>query len=79
MTNPFTEHPQAVGETYLGHLCAAAEFAAWMFAGAAVCITHALLPFLFTHSASHIIERLHERMVLHRGRMTRIAGSTAAR
>ncbi|MDY6945572.1 MAG: DUF6356 family protein [Pseudomonadota bacterium] len=60
--NPFTEHPTAVGETYLAHLRAAAGFGLQMVAAGLACLVHALLPFLFVRTGSDCIGRLHERM-----------------
>lgn len=60
--NPFTEHPTAVGETYLVHLRAAAGFGFQMVAAGLACLVHALLPFLFVHTGSDCVYRLHERM-----------------
>lgn len=60
--NPFTEHPAAAGETYLAHLRTAAGFGFQMVAAGLACLVHALLPFLFEHTGSDCIYRLHERM-----------------
>lgn len=60
--NPFTEHPAAVGETYLAHLRTAAGFGFQMVFAGVACLVHALLPFLFVRTGSDCIGRLHERM-----------------
>lgn len=60
--NPFTEHPAAVGESYLAHLRTAAGFGFEMIAAGCACLVHALLPFLFVHTGSDCIRRLHDRM-----------------
>lgn len=65
---PFTEHPQSVGETYAEHLGVALGFSARLLAASLVCFVHALLPWLFTRSASRSVGRLHDRMVLNRRR-----------
>lgn len=62
----FTRHPTSVGETYTQHLCAASSFGIRMIVGGLACLLHALLPFLFEHTASRCIKQLHERMVLKR-------------
>ncbi len=64
----FTEHPASVGETYGEHLTVAAGFSLRMVLGAAACLVHALLPFLFVKTGSAIITDLHGRMVTHRDR-----------
>jgi hypothetical protein len=60
--NPFTEHPAAVGETYLAHLRTAASFGFQLVLAGCACLVHALLPFLFVRTGSDCIHRLHERM-----------------
>jgi hypothetical protein len=67
--NPFTEHPAAVGETYLAHLRTAAGFGFQMVFAGLACLVHALLPFLFVSTASDCICRLHERMQARRRRL----------
>ena len=57
--NPFTTHPQEVGETYLVHLCAAGGFAVKMMVAAVACLIHAFLPFVFKTTGSRRVEELH--------------------
>ena len=64
----FTEHPASVGETYTGHMATAGRFGLGMLAGAAVCLVHAVFPFLFERTGSRIVADLHDRMVAHRVR-----------
>jgi hypothetical protein len=64
----FTEHPRAVGETYLQHLHSAWSFAAAMIAGGLACFVHGLFPFLCTTTGSSAIRQLHERTVVNRVR-----------
>lgn len=64
----FHEHPQSVGETYLGHWCSAMRFGLILGACALACLVHAFLPGLFKCSASQCVTRLHEQMVTHRRR-----------
>jgi hypothetical protein len=72
----FTEHPAAVGETYLEHLCVATGFAVTMVLGGVACFLHALFPFAFVKTGSECISRLHDRMVLNRN--THVARDTHA-
>jgi len=58
----FTDHPQEVGETYFEHLRAASSFAGGLAICPFCCFVHALVPGLFTKSASERVERMHERM-----------------
>lgn len=73
----FSEHPAAVGETYLEHMGVAGSFGWAMLKGSAACFVHALLPFLFTTTGSGIINQLHTRMVTHR-RTKPLPGAMAA-
>lgn len=57
----FTHHPEAVGESYFGHMRFAAWFASRLFAAGCAALIHALLPFLFETTASRIIRELYER------------------
>ena len=62
MFQRFTEHPAAVGESYLQHFVKAAVFGGWMIAAGFACVVHAVLPFLFQHTASHVIGKLSRAM-----------------
>ena len=65
-----TRHLDEVGESYLQHLRHALSFALTMLVGAVVCFMHALMPFLFERTGSRLIERLHDRMVVNRTKLT---------
>lgn len=64
----FADHPQSVGETYFEHMGVALGFCVRLMIASAVCFVHALLPWLFTRTASQAVARLHDRMVLNRRR-----------
>ena len=66
------DHLQEVGETYPQHFANATNFALTMLAGGMACLIHALLPFLFTHTGSDCIRRLHREMVENRTRPPRL-------
>ena len=59
----FTEHPDAVGESYVEHLKVALSFAGPLSLAAAAALVHAFLPFLCVTTASATVRRLHARMV----------------
>ncbi len=62
----FTAHQAAVGESYFGHLLAAACFGLrMMFAGIA-CMVHALLPFVFVDTGSRAVAELNAHLVARR-------------
>ncbi len=60
--NPFTHHPHEVGETYGEHFATASRFGLRMIGGGLACLVHAVLPFLFTHTGSETMNRLHRRL-----------------
>ncbi len=62
----FSEHPASVGESYVTHLLAASAFAVRLFAGGLACLVHAVLPFLFVHTGSDCVSRLHQEMLARR-------------
>jgi hypothetical protein len=62
----FLSHPESVGETYLEHQGVALSFAAELVAAGLACGVHAVVPGLFTRTASRAIERLHRRLVANR-------------
>jgi hypothetical protein len=57
-----TEHPSAVGESYLEHLVFATRFGASMIVGGLACCVHGVLPFLCTSTGSHTVLALHGRI-----------------
>ena len=58
----FTEHPDAVGETYFEHMRVALSFAGPLSVAAVAALVHAFLPFLFVSTSSRTIKGLHARM-----------------
>lgn len=64
----FLDHPRKVEESYTEHLAAASGFGLTMIIGGIACVIHALVPGLFVHTASDMIRRLHDRMVVNRQR-----------
>ena len=66
LTDAFTRHPQAVGETYFGHMGFAFWFSGQLFLAGAAALIHAVFPFLCETTASRItrglFERTHNRM-----------------
>lgn len=68
LMSKFTDHPEAVGETYVEHMGVALSFGLPMLAAGLACVVHGLLPFLFTTTGSRTVARLHDRMVVNRNR-----------
>lgn len=63
-----TEHPAAVGESYLEHMGMASRFGGRLLLASLACFVHGLLPFLFTTTGSSTIRALYGEMVTHRRR-----------
>jgi Family of unknown function (DUF6356) len=58
MTNPFTAHPHAVGETYAEHCAFACRYGWRMTLGGLAAMVHGLFPFLFATTGSRITREL---------------------
>ena len=58
MSNPFTEHPHAVNETYGEHFGFAFKFGVKMTLGGLAALVHAVFPFLFITTAGKINDEL---------------------
>jgi hypothetical protein len=59
----FTEHPEAVGESYTEHMRVALSFSGPLLMAGLAALVHAFLPFLCTTTASSTVKRLHARMM----------------
>lgn len=62
MANPFTRHPEAVGETFGQHFFVALRYSGRLFAAAFAALVHAFLPFLFEKTASNAIKGMYADM-----------------
>lgn len=58
----FTEHPDAVGESYFEHMGVALSFAGPLLAAGLAALVHAFLPFLCVTTASVTVKRLYARI-----------------
>ena len=56
MTNVFTKHLKEVGETYFQHMWASFRYSLTFLLLVFVAMVHAILPFVFTKTASCIIQ-----------------------
>jgi hypothetical protein len=56
--NPFTAHPNDVGETYFEHCLFACRYGAKMTVGGIAALLHGLFPFLFQTTGSRITREL---------------------
>ena len=62
MINIFTKHPEEVGETYLEHMYNAMRFSLTFLLLFVVALIHSILPFLFTKTASCVVQEMAKHM-----------------
>ena len=63
-------HLNSVNESYFQHMRHALSFTAEMLVGAFCCLIHAIFPFMFEHAGSQIVNRLYDRMVVNRAKLS---------
>ena len=63
MTNVFTKHLKEVGETYLQHMWASFRYSLTFLLLVFVAMVHAILPFVFTKTASCIIQEMSAHII----------------
>ena len=68
MRNPFTAHPNSVGETYLEHGSFACRYGAKMTMGGLAALVHGVFPFLFETTGSRITRELNATLEVSRAR-----------
>ena len=64
----FLAHPRSVGESYSEHMGTALFFARSLLLAGLAALIHAIFPTLFEKTASQIVGRLHDRMIVNRSR-----------
>jgi len=62
VTNIFTKHPKEVGETYLEHMWNALRYGFTFLLLFFVALIHSILPFLFTKTASCVVQEMAKHM-----------------
>lgn len=62
MENPFTAHPNAVGETYGAHMHTAWSVGFTLLGAGLACLIHGLYPPLFKTTGSQTIFRLNAKL-----------------
>jgi hypothetical protein len=77
MPNPFTHHPEQLGETYGSHFMHALKYSGRLFAAGGAALTHAFLPFLFEKTASNAVKSMYADMTS-RGATAPLEQPTAA-
>ena len=63
-------HLESVNESYFQHMRHALSFTLDMLVGAACCLVHAFFPSLFEHAGSQVVNRLYDRMVVNRAKLS---------
>lgn len=58
MKNIFTEHPHAIGETYIQHYKFASYMGIHLILGGIASLIHALFPFLFAKTGSRFLLKM---------------------
>ena len=62
MNNPFTKHPNSVGETYFEHMKIAFNTSIKVQLVVFIILIHAMFPFLFEHLGSDEIEKINKEL-----------------
>ena len=62
MKNPFTEHPNSVGESYFNHMGHALSYFVKLLFITIVTFVHAFFPFLFVNTASTMIKKINKHL-----------------
>ena len=62
MINIFTKPPKEVGETYFEHMFNAVRFSLTFLLLFVVALIHSILPFLFTKTASCVVQEMAKHM-----------------
>jgi hypothetical protein len=62
MSNPFTRHPDALGESFFQHFRHALGYSGRMFLAGGAALVHAVFPFLFEKTASNMIKAMYAEM-----------------
>jgi len=62
MKNPFTEHPNSVGESYFNHMGHALTYFVKLLFITIVTFVHAFFPFLFVNTASTMIKKINKHL-----------------
>ena len=62
MTNIFIKHPKKLGETYLQHMLGAVRYSFTFLLLFFVTLIHSVFPFLFTKTASCVVQEMAKHM-----------------
>ncbi|AKP72793.1 hypothetical protein Psal006b_00681 [Piscirickettsia salmonis] len=68
MLNPFRQHLIDANESYFSHMRFALRQCGRLFTAACCLMLHALLPFILTHTASYLIDKINHDLEEKRSR-----------
>ncbi|MEO0496203.1 MAG: DUF6356 family protein [Pseudomonadota bacterium] len=71
----FTHHPTSVDETYLEHMRFAGGAGLRMVAAGCAALVHAVLPFMFEHTASRLMAPIAQKLVARNSELASRAAS----
>ena len=74
MHKMFRTHPAEAGETYMQHLWFTVSMSARFLLVSIILLIHGMLPFLFTHTGSRLVEKIH---VIMKERAMKTQGNSA--
>jgi uncharacterized membrane protein YgaE (UPF0421/DUF939 family) len=64
----FLAHPRDVNESYGAHFIAASRFGLILIGAGLACLLHALVPAVCLTTASRVVRKLHDQLVINRRR-----------
>jgi hypothetical protein len=62
----FHAHPRDINETYCQHFLAATRFGLILIGAGLACLLHALVPCVCLTTASRVVRKLHDQLVINR-------------
>ncbi len=62
MKNPFTKHPNSVGESYFTHMAHALKYSLQFALLFFMTLIHAFFPFTFVNTSSKIVKKIHKHL-----------------
>jgi len=62
MKNPFTKHPNSIGESYFTHMSHALKYSIQFILLFIMTFVHAFFPFLFVNTSSKLVKRISKHL-----------------
>jgi hypothetical protein len=70
--NFLNHHLHETGESYFEHLAFTLRISAGLTLTALVIVIHGLMPFIFIHTGSRLMDGIHRKLAARRGEMGRV-------